>query len=89
LDLFFLLLNKWKEGNKCNLQQQLLSYREHNLFNKRKRNAKIIPKQSSFNQKSPTIPERLTTKPVLASAPAEESIFLFKSTSFEHNLKGS
>jgi hypothetical protein len=62
---------KQREGNKCNLQQELLSYREHNLFNKRKRNAKIIPKQSSViciivNQKSPTIPDQLTTKQVLA-----------------------
>jgi hypothetical protein len=51
------------------------------LFNKRKRNAKIIPKQSSVmcifvNQKSLTIPDRLTTKPVLALAPAEESSFI-------------
>jgi hypothetical protein len=38
---------KQREGNTCNLLQQLLFCGEHNLFSKRKRNAKIIPKQSS------------------------------------------
>ncbi len=48
--------------------------------------SKIIWCHMYFCQpKSPTIPDRLTTKSVLAPALAEESSFIFKSPSLEQN----